>query len=94
MPKEKIEAIRAGKTVRPPKKWFLKMYHRVKKQYPQYPPKRIAKITAGIWHKYKPKTQVVIVKENPNTEKMLMEMLVEISDKVDEILKKVAGEAK
>ena len=36
---------------RPPKKWFYKMVARLKRQYPQYSAKRIAKIVAGVWHK-------------------------------------------
>lgn len=35
---------------RPPRKWFLKMMKRVRKQYPTYSKRRIAKIVAGIWY--------------------------------------------
>ena len=60
---EKVRAIRKGRKVRPPKKWFKKMLRKVKRQkkYKNLPHKRHQKIAAGIWHSYKPKTQIGII---------------------------------
>jgi hypothetical protein len=62
MPKaEKIRRIKAGKKVRPPKRWWKKMYRRVSKQYPTYGKKRKSKIAAGIWHKMKKSSKLRVV---------------------------------
>lgn len=58
---KKIKQIRAGKRVRPPMEWWRAMLRQVRRQYPKYPAKRVAKIAAGIWHKYTPRQQIGII---------------------------------
>lgn len=48
---KKLVSLKQGKDVRPPKPIWMKIYKKVKKQYPGYSDKRRKKITAGIWHK-------------------------------------------
>lgn len=59
----KIELIRRGKTVRPPKRWWKKMRKVVRRQYPEFGARRINRITAGVWHDYSPSTQIVIIRK-------------------------------
>lgn len=48
---------------RPPKKWFYDMLKRVRKRYPKFSAKRLAKITAGIWHKFSDATRARLLKK-------------------------------
>jgi hypothetical protein len=55
---------------RPPRKWFYAMVARLKKEYPTYSNKRIAKIAAGIWHKnigWIAKARLVKKEHSPST---------------------------
>lgn len=66
MPKaEKLRRLKAGMKVRPPKKWWNKMYKKVSRQkkYSRFGRKRKSKITAGIWHKHKKATKIRIVRK-------------------------------
>jgi hypothetical protein len=59
----KIRALRAGRGVRPPKRFWSKMLKRVKKQYPKVSKKRRATIVGGIWSRYKTSSKIRIVKK-------------------------------
>jgi len=59
----KIRALRAGRGVRPPKRFWTKMMRRVKKQYPRASKKRRARIVGGIWARYGIPSKIRIVRK-------------------------------
>jgi hypothetical protein len=53
---------------RPPKRWFETTRARISDMYPHRTAKDITRITAGIWHKYRPATKRKLTKryeDNP-----------------------------
>ena len=63
---------------RPPRLWFYRMIRRVKKQYPSFGIKRIAKVVGGIWHKrYGERTKEKLVKaEGGNPSRKISKLAV------------------
>ena len=59
----KIRAIRSGRGVKPPKKWFNMMRPIIKKEYPGRNQKDINQIIGGIWQNYSTPSKIGIVKE-------------------------------
>lgn len=59
----KLKAIKAGRSVRAPAKWWDKMRREIKKQYPTYGLKRRNTIIGGIWKKYSPSTKIEMIKK-------------------------------
>jgi hypothetical protein len=58
---DKIEQIKKGYTVRPPAPWWEAMREIVKATYPDATEEDVNRITAGIWHRYSPETQIDIL---------------------------------
>lgn len=61
--KRKLSALKRGKGVRPPKKWFDKLKRTTSKQYPGYGKKRVGKIVGGIWSKMSEASKARVVKK-------------------------------
>lgn len=67
---EKIERIRAGEAVRPPKDWFDRMIKQLSLQYPRLPGesetsyrRRLGQIAGGIWHRMSKESQIGILEK-------------------------------
>ena len=58
----KLKALSKGKGVRPPKKWWQKLYRKTKKQY-GYGKARTAQIVGVIWSKATTSTKKKIVRK-------------------------------
>jgi len=56
-----------GKSTRPPAKWWAMMLPRIKAEYPKFGKRRIAQVTAGVWHGYDNATQDRLIREYEGT---------------------------
>ena len=59
----KINALKSGENVRPPKKWWDKMFIIINKEYPLYSKNEKEQVLGGIWNSYSISTKIGIINE-------------------------------